>query len=188
MRFGYFTALCALTLVLGGCGDSTAGFGTGLPAATPLETLTDAQVRGLCEDFIAESNAAFGSLSTTRICTFGAVFFAEDEASCDMVVDLCVSSAETPESPFETTDPAVECADSGAADFMGCEGVTVGELESCLSGVLDAVDAALASVNCSLAGTDADPLAGLEDAFSIPECTGIPTACIEGFDSEDMPF
>ncbi|MEO0321633.1 MAG: hypothetical protein AAF447_01640 [Myxococcota bacterium] len=188
MRFHHLTAAAMLTLTLVACGDSTAGFGTGLPAATPLGALTDDQVRGLCEDFIAEGNATFSSLSTARLCTFGAVFFAEDQASCEMFVNLCVNSGETPDMPFETTDPVTECADSSAADFDGCEDVTVGEIESCLSSALDAIDAALSSVSCSLAGTDVDPLEGLDDPFDVPECAGLPASCLEGLDGGDEPF
>jgi len=106
----------------GGTGNSGGDFMTGLPASTPLSSLTDAQAMQLCsslENYFSTSLKDFDCrLSGTLAAAFSmAKTDAEAQAACKSAYDMCNAAPET--SMDTCTKPTGMCT------------ATVGELEKC---------------------------------------------------------
>lgn len=183
MNYRHLMPIVAAGLVVGACGDSTAGFGSGLPAATPLDTLSDAEAQDLCEGVIEAANDAFASID---VCTFFGLLASDgDVAVCNQVVRACRSGdTPIPDNPFELDPPEVQCMDTSAADFEGCD-ATVAELELCIDEALAQIRAIATAVSCANAAADDIELP--DDPFAGAACTALPPGCLDVV-GDEMPM
>lgn len=122
-----------VTSVLVGCGGG--GVSSGVDRSKPAETVTDAEAQDVCEATI-EYQA--NSVSVDDACKFyGALAGAaagNDAATCDAAVTACQDAADAAgDQPVNTS----VCSNVTAAAVAGCT-VTVGEIEDCLTEIIDA--------------------------------------------------
>ncbi len=128
--------------VLVGCGG---GVSSGVDGSKPANTVTDAEAQDVCEAVISYQQDSY---STDSICNYaGLVAYATGGGvtACEDTVSQCKSAAANSES----ADPANSCSAVNASLVAECE-VTVGDIETCLTEVIDAVADGLNSLpSCS---------------------------------------
>jgi len=135
------TTLFGSFLLLGACGGSGGGSGSGVDSSKKLDTLSDSDIVSICEYqtglLDVKTQNEFG-------CYAQAASSTTDDAACKTAFDTCMSSA--------TTDPQ-DCSKAADKPLPACASkVTVGEMEDCFQAMADQVS----SANLSCASTDAE--------------------------------
>lgn len=128
--------------LLMGCGDDGEG---GVSASKKVGELSDSETQNFCGE-VEETFARLQKIIVSVTCTERAL---EDEQTCSSVRRACIDDPPAEIDVAEQID--FEC--SGERDEGGltrvCADVTVGELRSCVDGLLDALEDVADSFTCT---------------------------------------
>jgi hypothetical protein len=181
MRMSEVSAVLLLVGVwgCGGGGSGSKEVDTGLPEATQLKDVSEAQAASACENLQDSVESRMTALLTERrLCEMIGAFSSTTEAACQTVADQCVQQnlAAEAQGSFDVAE-GLDCS-GGAANFAGCD-VTVGEYEDCLSAQLSQVETLFKSFTCAKAGSfegfDAEAMLGTP--ADVPACERITAEC-----------
>lgn len=158
----------------GGAPSASGGaFTSTLPGDKPLNSLTDAEFAGLCQEFDADfgPDTASGKAAVEADCRLAGLFFAAlsggqtdaaVQAACKSGYDECIA-APTQSDPAQCTKPGASCT------------ATVAEAEACFN---DSI-AAFATLRDALPMCSALTVASLSDGSSSPTSSEMtPPSCV----------
>jgi hypothetical protein len=121
-----------------------------------LSEVTQEEATRGCNQLKGQVEARFNPTTMKpKLCTLVAASFSSNEASCNSLRDACVQDDSAGDAnSADGFGPAedVSCSGATADGWQGCT-ATVGEMETCLNDMLDALDAMLNAYSCKDAGT-----------------------------------
>jgi hypothetical protein len=188
------------TLVFQSCGGKTSEKSSvevrsGLPPASPLESLDAASANRLCE---AELRAARESITSYQICTFLAVLdgldydasgeYSVDREYCEFERRRCLDSG-------EAAIESLYCHEARSAELIGGCSASVEQYEHCSTATLRSIEQALAGLSCN--APPSEQALGLIDedpTTRLPECAELQELCpwvspgnlpTDGWDDDD---
>lgn len=147
--------LLALTKCGGSTQDDTGAVSSGISSSKALSAVTTQDATRGCEQLNDAVAARFSRPSLkTGLCTMSALLLSSSESSCSSARDSCLQDANGDATSSDAAlNPAqdFECEDTNLDSWQGCA-ATVGQMETCLNDMLDAVEALLTSYSCADAG------------------------------------
>lgn len=174
--------LAAFALFACDDGDGSSEFSSGIETSKTVSSLTDAEGEQYCA---ATERSFVGLISKRKGCELGAVFFAEDQQTCNFFVDECVKApAEDPE-PDGFAEEEPECRIAQAENREGCD-ETIETLDGCIGSIQNLARNALGKISCG----DAGNIENLESKFAdlpmdlagVPGCESLAANCPKLFD------
>lgn len=172
-----FGTLVAASLLVA-CGGG--GVSSGVDGSKPAETVTDAEAKDVCEATVQYQADQANSISTGDACKFaGALAGAiagNDKALCEQTVTTCNEQADTATDTEDEPNTSA-CSSVTAGVVAGCT-VTVGEIEECLTEVIDAyIDGIKSAPTCDELGATTDGGDGSSDSSSACDAVAADPEC-----------
>jgi hypothetical protein len=181
-HFNATTTLTFTLLALAGCGgsDDSGEVTTGLPASQALSDVTVEDATRGCEHMKGAIETRFNPTTMKpKVCTMVAVQLSTTESACTSLRDQCLQQ-DSSASGGDPSDEAsfadqLDCSGTSVNQWDGCA-ATVGEMETCLNDMLDAVDVMLNTYTCKDAGKVEGDLEFSEPATP-SSCQSLQTKC-----------
>jgi hypothetical protein len=150
-----------------GCGDDEGGSkSSGVDGDKQASAITAQEAEQLC-GWLSE----LVSPTDEQVCTFTALFLAQDEATCKTLVDECIKSGE---------EPVEKESCEGFEVPEGCS-ATVAELETCARDMAKQSQAALDELSCA----DAGKTGAVEPSESPASCKPVDEKCPGFWEADD---
>lgn len=152
-------------VALSACGGGSI-VSTGLPRDQALNSLTAAEIKTACTNTL--NTQVLTDAEITGVCA--AQLLPKGQAACTQGLAQCVTESKA---SFAQNTASKSCDDMAASNALSSCSATVGELEDCLSSVVEYVADRYGSVTCD----SPQPPSGKFDPYHQPGCSTLNTKC-----------
>lgn len=128
--------------------------GSGVAADKLLKDLNQADFEKVCKWNVGQFKSLESSVTLKQVCTAESAPDAESEAECKEAVTECVADGD--EDDGEDVDEE-DCEDQELPDVAaGCYGITIGDYEACVKGLVRGTKAVFTGASCKDYGEEPD--------------------------------